>query len=398
MDKFTLLLLSNCVTIRAGEDDSKFTVHEALLSKSGSPSLQKLVEPGWKESSEGCIDWRHTSSQTVERVLTWLYLRDYHSPDPVPREIGIEPDETPSRRHVSEAGVDSQPGTQTGEGIDETEVEFNDPPLDVADEPAPEPVAEVLDPADEPEPVADVVLEEPQPEVEPAEPAEPDLLEAENSELQNAIFESCSIRPLTPLGKCIGVPPVTTAHKTAAGRFEGLEFPHKYFSYGEPLLAHLEVYSFAKYHLLSELQELALQRSIVTLRKMDCTVELAEQEVSKAVEFVYANIPADRGNEEPMRKLLSQFAAMNYTSLLHGSFEALIARGGDFALDLARKLSRRLLAHGVSDELVQDELEDRIQNLEAQLQERDREIRKLNESLNEVLVWGRGISKKGKRR
>ncbi|KIW81841.1 hypothetical protein Z517_04867 [Fonsecaea pedrosoi CBS 271.37] len=343
MDKFTLYLLphttllrSDCVTIRAGEDDSKFTVHEALLSKSGSPSLQKLVEPGWKESSEGCIDWRHTSSQTVERILTWLYLRDYQSPDPVPREIG-------------------------------------------------------------PEPVADVVLEEPQPEVEPPEPAEPDLLEAEDPELQHAIFKSCSIRPLTPLGKCAGVPPVVTAHKTAAGVFEGLEFPHKDFSYWEPLLTHLDVYSFAKYHLLSELQEIALQRSIITLRKMDCTVEFAEQEVSKAVEFVYANIPADRGNEEPMRKLLSQFAAINYTSLMHGSFEALITRGGDFALDLARKLSRRLLARD-SDALVQDELEDRIRNLEAQLQERDREIQKLNGSLNNASDWDWGISKKGKRR
>ncbi|KAH0834571.1 hypothetical protein FOPE_03683 [Fonsecaea pedrosoi] len=336
MDKFTLLLRSNCVTIRAGEADSKFTVHEALLSKSGSPSLRKLVEPGWKESSEGCIDWRHTRSQTVERILTWLYLRDYQSPDPVPRKIGLEP-------------------------------------------------------------VADVVLEEPQPGVEPPEPAEPDLLEAEDPELQHAIFESCSIRPLTPLGKCAGVPPVVTARKTAAGVFEGLEFPHKDFSYWEPLLAHLEVYSFAKYHLLSELQELALQRSIVTLRKMDCTVEFAEQEVSKAIEFVYANIPADRGNEEPMRKLLSQFAAINYTSLMHGSFEALITRGGDFALDLARKLSRRLLARD-SDALVQDELEDRIRNLEARLQERDREIQKLNGSLNDASDWDWGISKKGKRR
>jgi hypothetical protein len=382
------LLRSNCVTIHAGEGDCKFTVHETLLSKSSSPSLQKLVEPAWRESSEGCINWRHTSSQTVERVLTWLYFRDYQSPDPVLREIGGEPEETGSGKHASDAREDSQPVAQRNEGNDDTpaEIEFNDGPIDLAVEPGPE---------------ADVVPDEPQPEVGAAldDPAgDPDPLEAEDPELQNAIFESCSMRPLTPLGRCAGVPPVMTAYKTAAGVFESQEFPHEAFSYLEPLLAHVEVYSFAKYHLLSGLQELALQRTIVTLRKLNCSVESAEQELTKAIEYVYDNIPADKGNEEPMRKLLSQFAAANYTSLLHGSFEALITRGGDFTLDLARKLSRRLLAHGVSADLVEDELEGRIQNLELQVQERDQEIKTLNASLNDTSIWGRGLNRKGRRR
>ncbi len=82
-------------------------------------------------------------------------------------------------------------------------------------------------------------------------------------------------------------------------------------------------------------------------------MEFAEQELTKAIEYVHDNIPADKGNEEPMRKLLSQFAAANYTALFHGSFEALVTRGGSFTLDLARKLSRRLLAHGVSAGLVE---------------------------------------------
>lgn len=220
-------------------------------------------------------------------------------------------------------------------------------------------------------------------------------MEAEDPELQNAIFESCSIRPLTPLGSCAGVPPVITAYKTAAGFLVDREFPHEAFSYLEPLLARVEVYKFAKYHLLSGLQELALQRIIVTPRRLDCSVEFAEQELTKAVESVYGSIPTDIGNEEPMRKLLSQFAAAKYTSLSHGSFEALIIRGGDFALDLARKLSRRLLAHGV---LAEDELEARIQDLELQMQDRDREIKNLRASLIDTSVWGRGLNKKGRRR
>ena len=91
-----------------------------------------------------------------------------------------------------------------------------------------------------------------------------------------------------------------------------------------------------------------------------------------------------------MRKVRSQFAATNYTSLLHGSFETLVARGGDFTFDLARKLCRRLKAHGFSGGMVEDQLE--------RMRERDQEIKSLNASLNESLIWGRGFNRKGKRR
>lgn len=237
---------------------------------------------------------------------------------------------------------------------------------------------------------------EPEPELDGAPEeaaAEPDPPQAEDLELQHAIFESCNIRPLTPLGKCAGVPPVMTVYKTATGFFEEGKFPHKTFSYREPLLAHVQVYSFGKYHLLLGLQELALQRMIATLKKLDCSVKHAEQELAETIDFAYDHIPAD-GNNEPMRKLLSLFAATNYTSLLHGNFEALVAHGGDFTLDLARELSRRLLEHGVSAKLVKDELEDHIHNLERQVQERDQEIKSLNPWPNATSTWVR--SKKGK--
>lgn len=79
--------------------------------------------------------------------MTWLYFRDYQSPDPVPQEVG-ELGETGSGRHVSEAREDSPPVVERNEGVDETtiEAEFNDAPIDLAVEPEPE--AEVA--ADEP--------------------------------------------------------------------------------------------------------------------------------------------------------------------------------------------------------------------------------------------------------
>jgi uncharacterized coiled-coil protein SlyX len=83
---------------------------------------------------------------------------------------------------------------------------------------------------------------------------------------------------------------------------------------------------------------------------------------------------------------------------LDGDFEELFGRGGEFTLSLARKLSRRLSTHGVATGTGEDDLEHRIQNLELRIQERDESIRSLNARLDDSWVWGRGITRKGKRR
>ena len=74
------------------------------------------------------------------------------------------------------------------------------------------------------------------------------------------------------------------------------------------------------------------------LRKIDCSVEDAQEELSDVIEFVYDHIPVSGSDEEPMRKLLAQFAAINYTSLLAGKFEELLSQGGEFALRKVRRM------------------------------------------------------------
>ena len=104
------------------------------------------------------------------------------------------------------------------------------------------------------------------------------------------------------------------------------------------------------------------------------------------IEYVYDNVPADGKHEESTRKPLSQSAATNFISLLHGSFEALFARGGDFALDLARKLSRRLLAHGVSGEWQKTNWKVIYKTLELQVQDRDEKFKwlTLSRAINDI--------------
>ena len=227
---------------------------------------------------------------------------------------------------------------------------------------------------------------------------EPEYVEDEDPDLQSAILQSCSTRPLTPLGRCVGLSHIAIMCKTAGGLFEDQDFPYQKYSYQAPMFAHAEVYSFAKYHLLPALQNLALQRMTQTLRSIDCSVDDAEEELSAIIEYVYDNIESNGEDEEPMQKLLSQFAAIHYPALLHGNFEELFSRGGDFTRDVARKLSRRLAAHGVAAETEDDKVGCRIEGLENQVEERDASIRSLTASLNDATAWGRGMYRKGNRK
>ena len=124
-------------------------------------------------------------------------------------------------------------------------------------------------------------------------------MEDQDFELQSAFLQSCSVRPLTPLGRCLVMSPIITLRKTEGGMFEDQDFPFRGYSYRAPLFAHAEVYDFTKYHQLSDLQQLALRRMMQALRKMDCSVEHAQEELSDVIEFVYGHVPISESVEEP---------------------------------------------------------------------------------------------------
>jgi hypothetical protein len=315
-----------------------------------------------------------TNLPTVERVLAFLYFGDYQSPEPVPRSKSDQPLEPNELREGADATYVEAAAFERADELqndDAVAIETDHRPIEEASAPEPEP---------EPSPAA----------VEDGE--------GEDLELQKALLESHSVRPLTPLGRCVGFPTIETVRKTAGGYFNGENFPYLDFSYQAPLLAHAEVYAFAKYHHLPSLQRLALQRMTQTLRNIDCAVNHAQEELAEVVQFVYNHIPAGVSDEEPMLKLLSQFAAINYTFLLHGSFAELVGQGGDFTLSLARKLSRRLAAHGATAELEGDALERRIEALESQVREKDETIRTLNGDINDAWSWAGGLNRKGGKR
>lgn len=324
-------LKSPLITILAGEDCERLSVHSFVLSESQSASLQRLVDGPWKECTDRTVDWSHTDLETIQRVITFLYFKDYKAPDPVERT-----------ESSGEAG-----GPASQESADHNLPE--DGPV------APGP---------------------PEPEPEP---------------------EPTSGRPLTPVTSCVGLPPANIVRQTFAGTFADSEFSYKKYSYAKTLVAHAQVYCFADCHLLEPLKELALQRLSQALRRVDCESAPASDEIAKLAAYVYENTRGDTPYE-PLRKVVSQFATINYTSLLHDELEDLICQGGDFTRDVSRKLLRRLGSHRHAMEFDEQASIEALHQLQSRLSENDAKIKELEEELLEASDWSRGLGARGRRR
>jgi hypothetical protein len=349
-------------------------VHVEAIRASESPSLRALVDESWKESRENVIDWSHTDAATIKRFITFLYTGDYEVPHPEPLDNSTTTDSTPEG-----AASDAAMAEELGEAAEES-----------AEEPEPEP------PVSEPpeEESVEELAEEPAEVLAP----EPELEDPEDTVcVQKALIESFETRPLTPISRCLNIEPPVEVSKTAAGMFEDASFPYADHCYLGPLLAHAQVYSFAQYHFLPSLQTIALQRLTQFLRRMDCSETHAIHEISELIRFVYDHTSTTGTDEEPLRKLASHFAAINYTNLMKGEFEEQICLVGDFAVDLGRKVCRRLLASGESTRALEqeiDDLETQIHKLEVRAEEQTSEIQRLRQEVTEWQSLGRGTSSK----
>ena len=83
-----------------------------------------------------------------------------------------------------------------------------------------------------------------------------------------------------------------------------------------------------------------------------------------------------------------------------GEFEKFFGEGGDFTLDVARKISRRLAVSGESTKMLEEEMDDlegQIRKLKLVAEERDDELTRLRRELAEWQNGGRGVGKKGRK-
>ena len=196
---------------------------------------------------------------------------------------------------------------------------------------------------------------------------------------------------LPVLGDCLKLGSPSLTVDTAAGRFEERYELSTHdsgdFKYGDALQAHAEIYCFAHYHLVSDLEILALQRIEQVLLRIVDIDDNTVADLTAVMQFIYQNTDQRDGVQDPLRKLIAHFCALHYPELITGPFLQLVKDDGEFAVDLMRLVNQRPVA---SEELVEtlqvelDDREDAVEKLTQSAKEKDVEISRLSEKTRDL--------------
>ncbi|KAF7586181.1 hypothetical protein BBP40_009324 [Aspergillus hancockii] len=207
-------------------------------------------------------------------------------------------------------------------------------------------------------------------------------------------------RPLTPLSRCLEAGLPADNKQTAAGACTYRASHNPNDNLGAEITIHAKVYCFAHHFCIHELEVFALQRLTKVLLIIDEETEAVFPYLADAIRVVYSSTPGADLQDNPARKLLSQYVALNYTTFESESFDRLMAEGGDFMVDLSHKLARRLDMNGIGAQSLEeqvDQLQLKINELDLGLQEQGSQLQRAMDELGEWESWNRGISGKYKK-
>ncbi|KAF7587604.1 hypothetical protein BBP40_007003 [Aspergillus hancockii] len=239
----------------------------------------------------------------------------------------------------------------------------------------------------------------------PAINLEPMPIDAETSATNTVSADEPTFnRPLTPLSRCLRVGLPAETFRTAAGSLTQRELQNSDNSPAAEILLHAKVYCFAHRFLISDLESFALQRLTQVLLTVDTQKDSLFPYLADAIRFVYGSTPSTQLQDNPARKLLSQYVALKYTMLANEMFTQLLEEGGEFLTDLSQKLARRLTISEIGAQSLEeqiDELQIKVNELEVNSQEKESQLQRARDELAEWESWNRGISgkyKKAKRR
>lgn len=300
--------------IFAGPHRKRFFAHSSVLSQS--KVLKNLVEGNWKDSLERIIAWEDWDEASVGRLLEWLYTGDYVSPDPVE----VEPRYDPINEMQTMEGINLRRNSETSLAIDA---------ITLWDTPA---------------------------------PAEADSLPDNTGASVAIAFSSWgskslpknrkghrSVTDLTPISSAKYDLPEVPSRKS-----NGEAFLERYHSsskdsqtldWEDPLLTHAKLYVMANCFLLQPLQNMALHRLKATLLLIGkpLSESLTVTNLTALIQYVYAHTDRLRKKEEPLRQLVTTFAATHFTRFKGDDFTQLMCDGGDFVTDLMLKLNQRIV-------------------------------------------------------
>lgn len=181
---------------------------------------------------------------------------------------------------------------------------------------------------------------------------------------------------MTPLGRCCGVnlPGYTTAKTPKA---DGQEEPatETQESPADEIYLHIKVYAFAHLLEFGDLKQFALNRLAKVLISLEQTKQDLFPYLANGIRLIYKTTTNEATDDA--RNLLSQFVAFNYEALTGEEFDKLIAKGGEFMVDVSHKLARRLSS--LTSSLLKYEELGRNKDLEVESVDEDEDVEVLKE-------------------
>lgn len=293
--------------ILAGPDHTSFLAHAGVLEKS--EKFNALVHGGWKDTAEQNVMLEDWDPETVGRLLEWLYTGDYESCYPVDAQpVAERPDSG-----ASKSSVPSNPDVE----------HYQDKPKSESANRLQRPVT----------PLTDIYFRK----------AKPGLV-TRNAEAFKQWAAKCTLTPCD-------------------------------FDFEARLLEHAKLYALADYMLLPTLQAEVFQRfkellvfisaptynrtigfTFPSLSTADTSIFC---KISTLVRYIYANTTRLESEEEPLRELISAFAALHYDQFSDDDMDLLRSteEGWEFSGDLHDKMQRNQSTLKKELEAVKEELE-----------------------------------------
>lgn len=171
-------------------------------------------------------------------------------------------------------------------------------------------------------------------------PSTPGTMFSNNSTQRDLALDAKDTRPLTPLSELRDHPNDGDSDGPESGHF----CPQEAKDHHNVLLAHAKVYALAQSLDVNILSSMAYHHLLEILDSLHLNTQDSGVRLNAValLAYVYAHTN-DQG--DPMRKLVSQFVALNFTAIQGlEEMNQLMSRGGQLTVDLMAKVTRRLVA------------------------------------------------------
>ncbi|KAL8871843.1 MAG: hypothetical protein Q9174_002414 [Haloplaca sp. 1 TL-2023] len=297
-------------TILAGDSAAEYHVHASVLCQSS--VLAKMVEGDWSETRDSKLVWKQWSVEGVERLIAWLYRGDYQCP--LPSRI-VTQEEADSRSSQLSMG---------GKAIKNLAQNFDD---------------------------AHWVTQE-HTRINKKGRTSPSNPPSDLIDLEGKTAKSDGAAALPSIVALAGPDPGTDSQISEGAAFEVWSSENVWkaneWQWEAILMIHAELYVMACHYELSGLKAMSWQRlrTIFNVLGSPEPGSIVYEEVLNFAHYVYTETGTIGDEQEPLRTLVSTFAALNFPGMQGLVLEQLFAFDAhsikEFIVDMNDKVAIRM--------------------------------------------------------